>query len=473
MFVTLCTSSRHFHSLGLQRAGLVAGGEDTTANKFPYLASLRHPSDDSHFCTGAIVAERIVLTAAHCLEPDLGGTENLFVDFGRTCTSCVDERGIRRVSVKRSMKHPKWTGNIKDGADLALLILGESVDGPYLRVLPQEDPAERFGDLQAFKFAGYGLLSDEKLSENLQEADLYYRSDGFCQRIYNLFNYVLEPKDTICATGLGNAEVCRGDSGGPLILRGATPEQDLAVGVLSAGSIGCGEDVELPALFTNLYLYQNDLRLYIPESSPATTAPVPTQPPLSSEAMFALMELKVQNMGAALISDWATNGDFCGWTGVSCDAEGNIQRLEIPSSGDEALRGTLPRQWSLLARLEEMNLRLNEIEGALPREWSTLTNLRRLAILGNRLTGSLPREWSTMTNMETLSLFSNRLTGRLPPEWSTWTRVSHIYLLENSLTGSVPKQWLSGMSALQTLALRDNNVEAPTEPLPERLSLML
>eukprot|EP00191_Tetraselmis_sp_GSL018_P014209 CAMPEP_0177589326 /NCGR_PEP_ID=MMETSP0419_2-20121207/6740_1 /TAXON_ID=582737 /ORGANISM="Tetraselmis sp., Strain GSL018" /LENGTH=502 /DNA_ID=CAMNT_0019079665 /DNA_START=188 /DNA_END=1696 /DNA_ORIENTATION=+ len=473
LFVILVPSSEPFSAfredtstggLDLLQA-FVYGGRDTTSDKFPYLASLRSPSDGSHICTGAIVAERVVLTAAHCLEPDLGGAETPLVDFGRTCTSCVDERGVRRVGVRSSIKHPNWRGSIRDGADLALLVLDESVEGPYLRVLPQEDPAESFSDLKAFKFAGYGLVRRGRLSDTLQEADLYYRSEGFCRQVYRALRYVLEPKDTICATGLGRAEVCRGDSGGPLILKGETPEQDLAVGVLSGGGTGCGEDIQLPALFTNLYLYQNDLRLYVPESGPAVPSvgpseapprpplPPPPPPPQASpsreEELFALVRLKLQNLRAASLRDWGTDGEFCGWTGVGCDADGHVQRLEIPGPG-VALQGTLPRQWSALGRLEEINLRFNEVGGPLPPEWSTLRGMRKLVIPGNRLTGTLPREWSTMTNMETLFVPAPAAS----PSSSSLTRSSP-YSLASS-PRSRPNRALRWQVALPEPAHRDS-----------------
>jgi len=461
----------------------VFGGRDSSADKFPYIASLRQPSDGQHFCTGALVAQTVVLTSAHCLEPRLGGYEQPLVDFYRTCTSCDDESGVRRVAVSTSIKHPNWSGEVRDGADLALLVLSESLEGPYLRVLPQQDPAQAFGDLQSFQFAGYGLVREEQVSVTLQEVELFYRRQGFCRQLYQTLGYEFKPEDTICATGLGRAELCRGDSGGPLILKGATPDEDFAVGILSGGSPGCGVDVQLPALFTNLYLYQNDLRFYIPETFPGPVSPVQTPPPppapvqmaastTKQQERSALLALLAENSDVSRLSGWDAGSDLCEWTGIRCDSEGHVQKVLFPGPGD-ALRGTLPREWSALSRLEEINLRFNGLEGTLPQDWSALTRLQMLFIPGNRLSGTLPREWSTMTNMETLALFTNQITGTLPPEWSELRKATSLYLLSNRLTGTVPGPWLSGMSSLERLLLQGNRVAAPRQSLSDGLSVLV
>jgi len=447
----------------LQAFGI--GGGVSTVDKFPYLVSLRAPSDGSHLCTGSVISESLVLSAAHCVDPKFGGFEKPLVDFGRTCTSCEDEAGIRTVGVKTSIKHTKWNGTIQGGADLALLVLEERVDGPYLQVVMQDDPSEIFWDMRAFDFAGYGLVRSGRVSDVLQETELYYREHEFCHQLYSALGYPRKPEDTFCATGLGRAEVCRGDSGAPLILKGVSADQDLAVGILSAGGADCGSDVQPPALFTNLSFYQSELRFYVPLVAPAPpTTPEPTEPPKVQEQ--ALMELKAQNQNASRLRGWDSRFGVCQWTGVGCDADGNVNRVFAVGPGRVVLEGTLPAAWSVLTHLEEINLRNNKIEGTLPSQWSTLTRLRKLIMPINVLSGTLPREWSTMTRMKTVSLISNRLTGTLPPEWSEWRQVQSIYLMSNNLTGVVPPQWLTTGSSIQQLLLRGNKIETPSLPLP-------
>ena len=49
---------------------LLQGGVAVEPNQFPFMASLRGLTFDSHICGGALISERVVITAAHCVDPN-------------------------------------------------------------------------------------------------------------------------------------------------------------------------------------------------------------------------------------------------------------------------------------------------------------------------------------------------------------------------------------------------------------------
>ena len=220
----------------------------------------------------------MVVTAAHCLRavslPD--------VHVGRYCTNCQDEQGYQRASTVQPIPHPEWERrgeSVAAGGDIALLLLDRPLSGPFLRVLNPADPQKSLTDWQSLQFVGYGITSNAaRLAEKLQLGRLFFRRRTRCQQLYG---DTAVPDDVLCAAGLNGVELCLGDSGGPLIMTGASPEDDIGLGVMSAGSEGCGDNAHIPALFTSFWTYWNDLVHFVEvdeTSQPPGSAPDPSPP---------------------------------------------------------------------------------------------------------------------------------------------------------------------------------------------------
>ena len=53
----------------------------------------------------------------------------------------------------------------------------------------------------------------------------------------------------VCATGNGEEDVCKGDSGGPLLIDNGNPNYDVQVGVVSFGTIPCNQKYGPPTIY--------------------------------------------------------------------------------------------------------------------------------------------------------------------------------------------------------------------------------
>mmetsp|Transcript_17438 Transcript_17438/g.48604 ORF Transcript_17438/g.48604 Transcript_17438/m.48604 type:complete len:769 (+) Transcript_17438:988-3294(+) len=260
-------------------AAFIFGGEDA-GDRYPYLVSLRWPGTLQHFCSGALINAKAVLTAAHCVDTKDGmpGVEDPIVHIGRVCASCP-ETGYRTGNTERVIIHPKWESRVGSPADLALIILRESVDGPFLRTLPQPE-LDSFSSSTSMWVMGWGQVDDFGAgARTLQHAELFYIDNEQCRQQYarqNLPDAI--PKDAICAES-GVAESCPGDSGSPLILKGDSWEDDVAVGIVSFGNTRCGDPGSgAPGVFISLSHYVPDLNVAksFDPSSPTSTSTAET-----------------------------------------------------------------------------------------------------------------------------------------------------------------------------------------------------
>jgi secreted trypsin-like serine protease len=219
--------------------------------RYPYIAALSRSSagDRVYFCTGALIAPRWILTAAHCLYNTAGARitiERLAAEVGARRLSEVPARA--QVAVARIVVHPDYDPQSQDN-DIALVELAQEA-GPLIAQVTTTRPAS---DPEAATILGFGSFYEGRLAATALSrtgAPLSQTSDRLRQAVVR----VVDP--TACAAragtsggatgayqicaGAGPDAACVGDSGGPLIVDG-DDRTDRVAGIVSFGS-GCAVD---------------------------------------------------------------------------------------------------------------------------------------------------------------------------------------------------------------------------------------
>lgn len=251
----------------------IVGGSVAEVAEWPSLVALVIPGQMSlrarQFCGGSVVADRWVLTAAHCL---------FNLDGSRTTTDQIrivagindleDEAAIETV-VSNIYIHPQYETSSIPVHDIALLELGTSVPVAQ-NALANADPETLVGRM-AF-IAGWGALTedgpitDEQFPNLLQDASVPIISLEQCN-VPESYDGNLLPIHLCAGFRQGGVDSCQGDSGGPLyILEGS---QQVQIGVTSFGA-GCAR-ADLYGVYTNVEMYRDWMGNYFDLNARAVT----------------------------------------------------------------------------------------------------------------------------------------------------------------------------------------------------------
>jgi secreted trypsin-like serine protease len=213
--------------LGLTPALAIFGG-DTVPGRDPLakalVAILYQTETGAHLCTGAVLAPRLVLTAAHCTD---GDRRSIKIIFSTDLTDVASDQLRAASAVARAPQTPAAEGRYayNNPDDVALILLDSPApSGTRFATLADTAPS---GKVLA---AGYGATSDFRKPNALGQHQL-----GF-DRILRRTDIPLLATDDALLTAdqTKGTGACTGDSGGPALLANGRSLVGVLIGVSSA-----------------------------------------------------------------------------------------------------------------------------------------------------------------------------------------------------------------------------------------------
>ena len=213
----------------------IVGGTNADIEDFPWQVFF---SFGDYMCGGTIIADRWILTAAHCTQDDEGrpiSTSEMAILVG---TSYRTGSGGKWYTVKDYIVHENYD-NEQLTNDIAVLELNEDIDYPNAEAISLiaandvRNGATDPGVMATITGWGYTNPTTETLAYTLQQVELPIVSNNVADDVWGYL------PETILPAGYraGNKDACNGDSGGPLVVD--VDGINKIAGIVSFGSGDC------------------------------------------------------------------------------------------------------------------------------------------------------------------------------------------------------------------------------------------
>ena len=252
-------STKVFSQCGVKFGLKIFGGTAADPHEYPWAAALEYERNGKRniFCSGVLISDLHVLTAAHCVdEKDSKGYKLVNVRLGH---SDITNDWSMSFPVSHVVTHPEYTLVPLIVNDIAMITLQNPVkftNGIVPVCLPQltetdEDILAEDMTIISPIVVGWGQTETAIRTNNLQELQVDVVKQSECQEAYvkgGAQRFKIEPTQ-ICARADLGSDSCRGDSGGPLLYVD-DESRSFAVGIVSFGTRRC--DSSLPGVYTRV-----------------------------------------------------------------------------------------------------------------------------------------------------------------------------------------------------------------------------
>ena len=221
----------------------IVGGTAVPNGKYPFVAYVELYKGKRVFaCTGSLIDQDSVLTAAHCLINTTGAK----VIVGRT--DLRNKNRGQEIGASRPFIHPRYLGN---GYDAGVLKLKRTVKGikPIKLAPAKQNNLEKPGHI--LTAAGWGAVRQRPniYPNRMHEVSVPVVSDSRAKRAYQQSQAPTYLPSLMVAAGKKGKGPCFGDSGGPLFDFGSRTQ----VGIDSRYAVQkCAAQARYPEVFTEV-----------------------------------------------------------------------------------------------------------------------------------------------------------------------------------------------------------------------------
>ena len=313
----------------------IVGGTTAEAGDYPWQVAVLKKQGTSLFfiCGGTLIADKRVVTAAHCTSGSAGSLKVL-VGTQRLST------GGSVLDVSSYADHPSYSSSTDrfDAAVLELATSGVAAGGQTLSLIGEEGSGDDalWAPGKLLAISGWGATSEGgSVTDQLREAQVPRVADSTCGQS-DFYGSAFDPATMVCAgPAAGGVDTCQGDSGGPLAastqdplpVSQDNPSQWRLAGITSWGQ-GCAR-AKKPGVYTRVAapairnwilgttpLFQLSVLPSGTGSGTVTSNPVGINCP--PDCTFGYTSGTDVTLTAAADS----GSDFTGWIGAACSGTG-------------------------------------------------------------------------------------------------------------------------------------------------------
>ncbi|MGX1674388.1 S1 family peptidase [Streptomyces sp. NPDC055400] len=231
---------------------VVIGGRPVRVADSPWVVALSSRdrfggTRSGQFCGGVVVGRSTVMTAAHCLSPEVLRTTPRAVDDLKVIAKRDDLRthSGTEIPVRRTWVNPDYDPETNSG-DVAIVTLDEPLPERYVIPMAGAGDSAYAAGTGAAVYGWGDTTGTGDYATMLRAADVKVLRGSVCKAAYpGRSEGTFLARTMLCAGVLrGGRDACQGDSGGPLVAHGRL------IGLVSWGN-GCGRPGS-PGVYTRV-----------------------------------------------------------------------------------------------------------------------------------------------------------------------------------------------------------------------------